>query len=146
MSGTSTLTSANTVFMLSIPGLYNSPQQIQGFDVDEATNIDPITIAETKMGVDGFFAAGRIFAEIEQDVTLQANSPSISLFENWYAAQVSANTVYAATGTIIMPGLSLTYSLSQGFLKNYKPIADVRKILQPRRFRITWGQITGAPS
>ncbi len=146
MSGTNSLTSANVVLMLSVAGLYDSPQQIQGFDVDEATDIDPITVAETKMGVDGVFSAGRIYAEVPQNIMLQADSASVDFFDNWRDAQESSGDIYWGSGTLVLPSVSKIYTLSQGVLKTYAPIPNVRKILQPRKFMITWGRVTGAPT
>ena len=39
-------------------------------------------------------------------------------------------------------GSGKTYTMTKGFLTNYKPIPDIKKLLQPQRFRITWQSVS----
>ena len=53
-----TITGASAVIMLSVPGLFSTPQQLQGFATDDIFDTAAIASAETLMGVDGNLSGG----------------------------------------------------------------------------------------
>ena len=140
-----TITSANSVLMLGVTGLYDTPQQLQGFAQDDAYSMDTVDTAETMIGVDGFLSAGKVFAVKVMNVTLQADSPSNSFFEDWFQAQESAREVYPAFGIVDQASVGRSYTLNNGYLKNYSPMADAKKVMQPRKFQIHWESAVPAP-
>lgn len=136
-----TLTSANAVLAISVANLFNTPIQIQGFASDEAFSFDDVESSETVMGVDGILSAGWIPKELQQSIMLQADSPSVQFFEDWYASQQQARDLLLASGTVTYPSVGKQYNLVRGILRGYKPAPDARKILQPRKFTIIWNYI-----
>lgn len=142
---TKTLTAANSVFMLSITGLYVTPQRLQGYSADAAFDTDAIEPAEVMMGVDGKMSAGYVPVVTPQTITLQADSASNTLFDTWAAAQKAAREILYANATIALPSLGRKYTMTKGVLTSYPAIAGVRKVLQPRAFRITWEDVSPAP-
>ena len=139
------ITSANAVFTISVPLLLPVPQRLQGFAVDDIFDMDEVDATDTMMGVDGILSGGMIYAPKMQNVKLQADSPSISFFDAWYAGQQAGIAAFAAQGIVTFPSLGTTYALITGFLSRYKPMADAKKVMQPRSFRITWQSVTPAP-
>ena len=144
MAVPNSITSANSVLLVGVTGLYTA-QQLQGFGADDAYSMPVVTNAEVLMGVDGVMSSGYVPQIKEMDITLQADSDSNTFFESWYAAQEAAQEIYKAFGTILQPSLGRTYTLTNGVLCNYSPIADAKKILQPRKFQIKWNVVVGAP-
>lgn len=140
------LSSANAVIILGITDLFPIAQQIQGFSADDIFSTDPIDTAELVMGVDGKLSAGYVYAMVPQSFTLQADSPSNDFFESWYGAEQVSGNKYSAFGTITLPSIGKVYTMTNGFLSSYPPIADGKKILQPRKYGITWNLITPAIS
>jgi hypothetical protein len=130
--------------MLGVTNLFAVPQQMQGFDVDDAFTTSSIGVAETKIGVDGILSAGFVYNTSPMEISLQADSPSVGFFETLYAASLAAQDVYFLFGVIRVPALSKVYTLTTGVLKNYDPSSDAKKILQPRKFAIEWQSIIGA--
>lgn len=141
----SSITSANAVLMLSINSLYPVPQQLQGFAADDIFDMGDMSIAETSMGVDGKLSAGFVFVPVPQSITLQADSDSNLIFDAWFAAQKAAREVYRANGIVRLSALGMSYTLTNGVLTGYKPIADAKKMLQPRKYSIVWESVIGAP-
>ena len=139
------LTGANAVMLLSIPPLYAIAQQLQRFSADDVTDFDPIKPAEILTGVDGHMSAGWIFVPVPQKITLQADSDSNALFENWYASNEAIQDIYFAQGILRLPGVQRSYALTNGVLTSHKPVPDVKKLLQPRVYEITWESIVAAP-
>ena len=138
------ITAANAVVTLTIPGVYSSPQQLQGFDVDDVFDIDAVDVAETKIGVDGIMSSGYIFFITPWTVALQADSPSISLFETWLATQKAAGILYPANGLVTLQATGQKYTMTNGVLKNMKQMTPAKKVLQPRQFKIDWQRIDPA--
>lgn len=140
-----TITAANSVFMIAVLDLFPAPIQIQGFSSDDVFSTEPVSPVETLMGVDGFLSGGFVPTEKKQTITLQADSASNLIFEIWYQSQEIAREVFTATGIMTIPSIGRLYTMSRGFLTTFPPTSDVRRILQPRRYGITWQSIVGAP-
>jgi hypothetical protein len=139
------ITSSNAVYMLGITGLYPTPQQLEYWGVDEMFETDALVSAETQMGVDGHLSGGYIYNEVKQTLTFMADSPSCLIFDNWYASQKSAGENLIANGVIVLKGPGSKYALTRGFLASWTPIPSARKVLQARKFAITWESVQAAP-
>lgn len=139
------ITSNNAVFLISLPLLLPVPQQLQGFAVDDIFDVDDIDATDTMMGADGILSGGVVFAATPMNIALQADSASIAFFEAWYQNQRGNAIAYSALATVTLTGNGRTYALTTGYLSRYKPMADAKRVLQPRKFRITWQSITVAP-
>lgn len=150
-----TITGANAVFTLQISPpafapqvsatLFANPQQLQGFAADDSFATEPVASVEVLMGVDGILSAGFVYVPIRQTIALQADSPSNALFDNWWNAMQTTKDVFLAQGVITLTTIQTKYSLLNGSLTTFHPIADVKKLLQPRRFGITWQAVTPGP-
>lgn len=136
-----TITAANSVYQLVIPSLYPSPQQLQGYSADAAFDTEASDPAEIQIGVDGQVSAGFVPFLTRQTISLMADSPSVTVFENWLAAQKAVREIYYATATIVLPSVGRAYALTSGILTSIVSIPGTRKVLQPRNFVITWGSI-----
>lgn len=141
----STITAANSVFALTITGLYTSPQILQGYATDDGFSTEAIEVAETVMGLDGHLSGGYVFNPYKQGITLMPDSPAIEIFNNWALAQQAVKEVLIANAAITLPATGKKYVLTRGFLTSFKPIPDVKKVLQSQQYQITWGSIVGAP-
>jgi hypothetical protein len=138
------ITGANAVVTLQIFPLFPIPQQLQGFAADDVYDIALIDSVEVLMGVDGNLSGGFVFKQIEQDIALQADSASNSIFDTWWQQMVASTTVYTAQGVVSIPSIGLKFVQTNGFLTGYK-LPGVKKIVQPRRYRITWNNIFTQP-
>lgn len=132
------LTAATAVYMLSLPDVFPIPQQLQGFSADDVFSIEQVPSAEVLMGVDGKLSGGFIYAPIPQTITLQADSDSNFVFDQWWSAQQQQQEAFIASAVITMKTVQTKWNLTRGFLTSYKPAPDAKKILQPRQFQITW--------
>lgn len=135
------ITGANAVVMLSIPGLFPVPVELKGFAADDIFDTDAIESAETLMGVDGVLSAGFVFVPVMQTYALQADSPSTFFFDTWWASQQQVQDVYFANGVVLLTAVGKKWTLTKGALTSYKPIPDTKKLLQPQRHRITWQSV-----
>jgi hypothetical protein len=141
-----TITSATSVYMLSVAGVFSTAVQLQGWGVDEAFDTEAVDAAETQVGVDGFGVAGWIPREVPQTLTLIASSPSNALFDQWMAAEDAIQDILYCSATIDIPALSKRLSLAYGTLKRYTPSPNVKKVLQPRVYMIHWLPQPGIPA
>lgn len=133
-----TITSANSIYMLSITGVFNSPQQLMAFGVDEAFDTEAAETAEVVIGVDNYGVAGWRPYNILQTVTLLPSSPSFVIFENWISAQGTSNEIIYASAVVTLPSIGRKYTFPQGSLTRYPALPNVRRVLQNRQFQITW--------
>jgi hypothetical protein len=132
------ITSANAVIILNLPGVFSSPQQIQQFSADDIFGIEEIEAAETAMGVDGTLTGGFINVPTPQTITLMADSPSGFFFDQWFAQQKAQQDTFTASGTVTLRSIGTKFTMVNGFLRRYKPAPDAKKTLQARRFTIEW--------
>jgi hypothetical protein len=140
-----TLTTANSVYMLVIPDLFPIPQQLQGYAADDIFSTEAVDSVEVVMGVDGHLSAGWVPTTKRQTITLQADSVSSLMFDDWQQSQEVVRDAFTANAFITLPSLGRIYTCTNGYLTNYMPMPDARRTLQPRRFQITWQSILGAP-
>lgn len=141
-----TLTAANTVITLSEnAGIFNGPQQLQGFDVDDIFDTNTVTTAEVKVGVDAKKSQGWTPYLVEQGYSIQADSDSIDFFEQIMIFEKSQQETVQLSGVISMPGQGKTYTMVNGTLREIPPVPTAKKVVQPRKFMITWESANPAP-
>ena len=140
------ITAANAIVMLTVPELFLTPQQLQGFAADDVYDTDGINSVETMMGVDGRLSGGFVFVPVAQNYALQADSDSVRFFDTWWTQMQAAQDVYPANGTVLLPAVGKKFTMTRGFLTGYKPIPDAKRVLQPIRFAITWNRVAPSPA
>jgi hypothetical protein len=140
------ITSANATLMVSVGGLYEIPQTIQGWASDDAFASESAQIVESLMGIDGTLSGGFVHRERKMSITLQADSPSIRFFDNWAQAQEAALDIYWANAILTLPGPHLAYALRKGLLEGYSVFSDVKKVLSPRKFQLVFERIFVTPT
>lgn len=141
----SSITAANAIIMLTIPGLFPVPQRIQGFSADNIYDTPEQEVVETAMGVDGILSGGFVFTPVEQNFSLQADSASNFIFEQWAAAMANNRDVFTANGETTLLSVNRTYVSTKGYLVNASPLATAARVLQRRRFTIRWERVRANP-
>jgi hypothetical protein len=139
------ITGATAAFQISIANLFDNPVQLQGFGVDDVFDTDEIQSNEIQMGVDGHMAHGFVFVPIPQKITLMADSPTMYVFDNWWAANQAAEDDFIAQATVWLKALGQKWVMSNGVLSRFKPTPAVKKLIIQRTFTITWEKISVAP-
>ena len=142
----SSLTGANATFTLVIPGVFNTPVILQGFAVDDSFKSEAVPQTETRMGVDGNLSGGFIFQPYPTTIMIQPDRPSLAIFETWRASQQAAGDVFTANGSILLANIGQQYTLFKGFLTSAHPFPDVKKLLEPLPYVITWNSIVSSPT
>ena len=142
--GASTITSANSVVTFTVPGLFNTPVQLQGYSADKAWDTAALVVTETQIGVDGRKTAGLVFNPVKQTYAFQADAPSVQIFEAIQMAQRAAKDVYYINATIDLPATGESYVCNKGTLEDYNSVASAGKVLTMREFGVSWGSIVPA--
>ncbi|HEY0120653.1 MAG TPA: hypothetical protein VGC14_02640 [Rhizobium sp.] len=139
------ITSANAIITLTIPDLYNTPVQLQGFSADNIYDMAVQEVVQTAMGVDGILSGGFVFNPVEQTFDLQADSSSNTIFETWAATQKQIKDVLVANGETTLPSVGRSYVSTKGFLISLPPAPAAGRTLQPRRYVIRWESVLAVP-
>jgi hypothetical protein len=138
------ITASNALFFLTIPGVFFTPQQLQGFAADDVFEMEGIQTSEVLMGIDGVLSAGFVFVAVPQSINLQADSNSVLVFDAWYAAEQAAGEKIRASGFVEFPALRRKWAMSGGVLTNYKPMPGAGKTLRPMKNEVTWERVSPA--
>lgn len=77
-----TITAANTVIQFQCEGIYDDWIRLTGAQSDSFLAMADITMAQTRLGVDGQQSMGWIPHEVPLTLSLEANSPSRMVMEN----------------------------------------------------------------
>jgi hypothetical protein len=136
------ITSANSVFTISVPGLFPVPQQLKGYAAEKAWETGAQQVTESQIGVDGRKTSGYVFNMPEQTISLQADSPSKEIFTSILRAMKAARDVYYITGNIDLPSTGESFVCKKGTLKSAKPLPDAGKVLGAMDFIIEWESIS----
>jgi hypothetical protein len=141
MPDTGSITSANSVFTITVPGLFDAPVQLQGYSAEKAWSSDQQGLTESQIGVDGRKTAGYVFNQVRQTVALQADSPSKAIFKAIVQAMQSTRDVYYLQCDISLPSTGEAFTGLQGTIEDWKAIPDAGRVLQPMDFVIAWGSL-----
>jgi hypothetical protein len=151
----STITSANSSLVLTprlagslsglLPALAGVGFPVQGYSSDDAFATETVDTAEARMGVDGIMSAGWLPRMTKQTITLQADSPSVPLFEALVGAQDTVREVIFLDGILTLPSIGTSYALIKGVLTRTTPIPPAKRVLEPVTYELTWGSVQPAP-
>jgi hypothetical protein len=136
-----TITSANSIFTITIPDLFDEPVQMRGYSTDKGFMTDSVGFAEVQMGVDGRMTAGYTPNPTTQTITLQADSPSKFVFTELIQATKSQSEIFYIFANITLPSTGEVIDFYRGVLTKAKQMPDAAKVLQPQDYEITWESI-----
>lgn len=139
-----TLTVANSSMNMTVEALYPQAQRIQGYSADDAFDPDAVENGEYSYGIDGKLSAGFVFNEVPLTITLNADSASLSIFENIWQYEFSNRTKLQVNKTITVPATSKRYEFKQGYMRSYKAPAG-KKVLQPAVVVYVFAQLQISP-
>jgi len=137
-----TITSADSIFALTVTNLFPSAQTLEGYAADAMFALGDTELAQTVRGADGKLSAGFVFGEYLQTITIMPDSPSRELFETWQLTSLTAKAVFRCNATIILPAISRKFTLTNGVLQRTKAIPDAQRVLQPMTYQINWENVT----
>lgn len=141
-----TVTAANVVLTITVPGLYDSPQQFSGYSTDKVWSTDALKLAETMMGVDGHLSAGYVPNPVPFTISLQADSLGVDIFDNIIQNTQQQRECYRVSGSISVPATGKVYRGVNGVVETTKIIPDASKVLQAQEYTITWERLTATLS
>jgi hypothetical protein len=144
MANNRKITAANSIVIISCDAL--GMHRLQGFSADAITETDGVAPVETMQGIDGRLSAGWVPVPIVQNITLMADSDSNDYMDNLAGYQEQNRETVILTGSLVLPAIGKKYAMKRGFLTNYPKFPSVARVLQPRRFQITWERVTPSPS
>jgi hypothetical protein len=130
------LTVANSVLTLAVPGLDIGPVQIQGFATDDAFDTTAVKPAEVMVGVDAKKSQGFVAFLVPFKFTLQADSLSIDVMDAIEEAQEAALETYEISVSLSAPGLGKLWTFSNGTLTEFKKTPNGKKLMQPQNYEI----------
>lgn len=141
-----TITAATAQFSLAIPGLFNSPILLGGWAADDAFMGEALENAEVVMGVDARMSTGWVPNPVKVALVFQPDSPSIDVMNAWGVAQQGTKEVYIANGSVYIPATTYKYALTKGVLVNWRPLPELKRIIQPQRYELTFESVIGGPT
>ncbi|MDR1396861.1 MAG: hypothetical protein LBJ14_03940 [Desulfarculales bacterium] len=125
------ITSANAELVLTVGEIFPAGIVLQMFGTDQSANMDSVEITETRMGVDGYMAAGYTPVIYPVTVTLEAASPSRFSLSTLWEAMAANKRVYACGLVAALPSIGERITWSNGVLKNGVIVPPMRKVLGP---------------
>lgn len=131
-----TITSSNCIMMLTVDLVFPTPVRLQDFGPDRMFDTAQSTLAESQLGVDGFYAAGYLPRVTRQSITLSAASRSFPFFEAWVAAMDEQGEVLYGTMDLRIPAIRKKYNAPQITLMEWPTMPNAGKVLNPREFVI----------
>ncbi len=139
-----TITSADAVLTLGAQDAFTNPVQIEGFAVDDAFETAEVENAEVMKGVDGKLSVGWIPVLNRMTITLQADSVSMFFFDTVNQTENQARRKLRLDGSLSIPSTGQLFTLVNGYSTKYTPTPKAGKVLQARKFEITFDTISVA--
>lgn len=143
------ITSANAVLTISprTVGLIGSGGAftVEGFASDSAFMGEDVDTAEARIGTDGKASFGFTPYLTKQTITLQADSPSIALFEAIVGAQNTLRQPIILDQVLAIPAIQKSYVFTKGAITRITPFTPGKKVLEPLSYELTWETVAPAP-
>jgi len=136
-----TITSADSIFALTVTNLFPSAQTLEGYAADAMFALGDTEMAQSVRGADGKLSAGFVFGEYLQTITIMPDSPSRQIFETWQLTSLTAKAVFRCNATIILPAIGKKFTLTNGVLQRAKTMPDANRVLQAMTFQINWEKV-----
>lgn len=133
-----TITSANATLFITVDGLWNSPQKLEGFGTDSAVEMDDFTPSVAEKGVDGKMSVGWVPTLKVIKLTFAADSPSLALMADWIEAQEKAREVMPCNITFTLRSIGRTYTGTKGVVTGGGIMPNAQQTLKPRQLTITF--------
>ncbi|MFT8723528.1 MAG: hypothetical protein ABF443_12000 [Acetobacter malorum] len=138
------ITAANSVYTITVPGLYNAPITLENYAADRAFETEARELAETAMSIDGYLNAGWIPNPVSQTIALAASSESALIFEAIVMAQDARRGLYRMGAEIQIPAIGRKYTMVRGLLRSIVNVPTAGRVLEARHFEITWERVLPA--
>ncbi|OAG76041.1 hypothetical protein Amal_01812 [Acetobacter malorum] len=138
------ITAANSVYTITVPGLYNAPITLENYAADRAFETEARELAETAMSIDGYLNAGWIPNPVTQTIALAASSESALIFEAIVMAQDARRGLYRMGAEIQIPAIGRKYTMVRGLLRSIVGVPTAGRVLEARHFEITWERVLPA--
>ena len=136
------ITSANATAYMVVKDLYPTGFPLNNFSTDQAVDQGEDTIAETRMGVDGYMAAGYVPSIKTVNIQFEAASPSVPYLDNVYLASQKNRRTYEIMLVVKVPAVNRTYTYSGGVLKTGKVLPALKKTLDPVSYGFDFEKMT----
>lgn len=138
------ITAANSVFTITVPGLYNAPITLENYATDRVFETEAVEQAETAMSIDGYLNAGWVPNPIAQTISLAAASSSSRIFEAIVAAQATARSLYRLSAEIQLPSIGKKYTMVRGLVRSAVVIPSAARVLEMQTFELLWERVIPA--
>lgn len=136
------ITSANATLILTVDDLFPQGIQLYMFATDQSLSMSELTVAETRMGVDGNLVAGFVPNPKEVNIMLEAASPSYSSLATLYRATEQKRGIYQCTLIATVPSIKQVYTWTAGVLVKGTPVPPFKKILDPTSWTFHFARLT----
>jgi hypothetical protein len=140
-----TITSANSSFALRVPGVFFTPQLIQGYAADDAFTQEAFDLVETRMGVDGNLSGGYVPSPKKLTIMLMPDSSALDTFILWAQAHVTGKDAIIGGALIALPSINKAFTLGKVFFTNWQGMPSAKKVLDPVQAVLTYQDLTSAP-
>lgn len=143
--GNNTITSANCILTITIPGLFDSPVRIEQFATDTMLTVAQNNPAVAQKGVDGHTSFGWVPTNKEVTIALAADSVSLEVFNSWANTQETAREVYLCNAEFTMESIRRKVTGTRGALTTYQTNPNAQQTLQNTTFVITFDKWVSTP-
>ena len=136
------ITSANATLILTVEDLFPQGVQLYMFATDQSLSMGELTVAETRMGVDGNLVAGFVPNPKEVNIMLEAASPSYASLATLYRATEQKRGIYQCTLIATVPSISQVYTWTAGVMVKGTPVPPFKKVLDPTSWTFHFARLT----
>lgn len=127
------ITSANSTLILTVNTIFPAGLALQMFSVDTGINMEEVTIADTRMSLDGHMVAGYIPSIKTVQIGLEPASPSYEALCQLYRLTEQRRGFYECGLVLTIPDLNggAVFTWSKGVLVSGTILPPVQQLLNP---------------
>lgn len=126
------ITSANSKLRIIVPSYFPGGFDVDDYATDRMFETAALQNKEDQMSADGKYHAGVIFNPTEFTVNVMATATAGQRFDEWFAAERAAVSVFECNATLSVPSLDAKWNFVNGVLYTWTPTPAGARVLQPR--------------
>lgn len=138
---TNIITSANSVYTLTISSLFDAPIVLENWGSDRGWEQEALEMLESQMSIDAHLNFGWVPRPVSQTLTFSASSASLAYMEAILEEQTLTKTPVSLGAELTIPATSRKYTFTNGAMMTGSVAPNGGTVLEARAFTFLWGQV-----
>lgn len=130
-----TLTATDAIVAVSVKDYINVPFVVDEFELDNAWQLDDVTVSQNVLTLDGKLIGGYVNSKVGFTFNIMPTSNAYEIFAGLMQKTINEQRTFEAIFNVTLRGMKANYVLTEAQSVSGKFLPNVNSIVQPVSFR-----------